>query len=117
MNNNNWIKVGEIGVDAGLCWVGDPCYIMGQDASSHPCKTWNEFCDILRNKELENENTPRELTAQWQFPLGHDMAKKAWLAGNPLAHDLLHEIENFDYENPDAQLFIRKHEHTAPVNV
>lgn len=22
-----WEKVGVMGVDAGLCWVGDPCYI------------------------------------------------------------------------------------------
>jgi hypothetical protein len=39
-----WEKVGTIGVDAGLCWVGDPCYVMGKD-SSHGPKTWKEFCD------------------------------------------------------------------------
>lgn len=22
-----WEKVGAIGVDAGLCWLGDPCYV------------------------------------------------------------------------------------------
>ena len=22
------VKVGEIGVDAGLCWIGDPCFLM-----------------------------------------------------------------------------------------
>lgn len=22
----NWTQVGVIGVDSGLCWVGDPCY-------------------------------------------------------------------------------------------
>jgi hypothetical protein len=23
--------IGEIGVDAGLCWIGDPCYILHTD--------------------------------------------------------------------------------------
>ncbi len=64
MENNKWEKVGEIGVDAGLCWVGDPCYIMGEDASSHPCKTWNEFCDKLQRGEKKG-------IMQWNYPLGH----------------------------------------------
>lgn len=25
---SEWVKVGTIGVDAGLCWIGDPCYIL-----------------------------------------------------------------------------------------
>lgn len=25
---DGWQKVGEISVDAGICWVGDPCYIL-----------------------------------------------------------------------------------------
>ena len=37
-------RVGFIGVDAGLCWVGDPCYVLGKDAG-HGVKTWKEFCD------------------------------------------------------------------------
>ena len=37
-------KVGYIGIDAGLCWVGDPCYVMGKD-SGYGVKTWKEFCD------------------------------------------------------------------------
>ena len=24
-------KIGVIGVDAGLCWIGDPCYILHKD--------------------------------------------------------------------------------------
>ena len=26
--NEEWEHIGEIGVDAGLCWLGDPCYIL-----------------------------------------------------------------------------------------
>ena len=65
MENNEWQKVGEIGVDAGLCWLGDPCYILGEDASEQPTKTWNEFCDLLGKKEKKG-------VAQWQYKTGHD---------------------------------------------
>jgi hypothetical protein len=41
--------VGHIGVDAGLCWIGDPCYIMGEDASDNP-QTWDDFCKSLGNE-------------------------------------------------------------------
>ena len=41
-----WEKIGEIGVDAGLCWVGDPCYVLGKD-SSHGPKIWDAFCKKL----------------------------------------------------------------------
>lgn len=43
----SWERVGEIGVDAGLCWVGDPCYCVTPDADNHPAQTWKEFCDKL----------------------------------------------------------------------
>jgi len=51
--NTNWERVGSIGVDAGLCWVGDPCYCVTPDASSHPAETWDEFCAKLRKGEKE----------------------------------------------------------------
>ncbi len=35
---------GHICVDAGLCWVGDPCYVMGEE-SSYGVDSWGEFCD------------------------------------------------------------------------
>ena len=37
-------KVGTFGVDAGLCWIGDPCYVVSKDAS-HVWSTWDKFCD------------------------------------------------------------------------
>ena len=39
-------KVGSIFVDAGLCWIGDPCYVLGDDASSR-VTDWMEFCKKL----------------------------------------------------------------------
>lgn len=38
-----WEKIGTVGVDAGMIWVGDPCYVLGRD-SSHGPKNWQEFC-------------------------------------------------------------------------
>ena len=55
--------VGHIGVDAGLCWIGDPCYIMGDDAS-HRVKNWSDFCDQI------NHDNP---TAQsFNYEMGHE---------------------------------------------
>ena len=41
-----WHSAGTIGVDAGLCWVGDPCYVM----HAHPKdigEDWAGFCERL----------------------------------------------------------------------
>ena len=37
-------EVGIIGVDAGLCMVGDPCYIKSED---HPAHDWSKFCSMI----------------------------------------------------------------------
>jgi hypothetical protein len=44
------VLVGHIGVDAGLCWIGDPCYILHKDKGDKPAaigKDWGDFCDTL----------------------------------------------------------------------
>jgi Protein of unknown function (DUF4241) len=61
-----WEKVGEIGVDAGLCWVGDPCYILHRKPGTEPKdlgKTWPEFCDKL------GDDYPT--AKQFNYDLGH----------------------------------------------
>lgn len=45
-----WEKVGEVGVDAGLIWIGDPCYVVAKD-SSHVQPKWDKFCAELEKKE------------------------------------------------------------------
>ena len=37
------IDLGNIFVDAGLCWIGDPCYVLGDDASNRVTE-WSDFC-------------------------------------------------------------------------
>lgn len=48
-----WEKVGTIDVDAGLCWIGDPCYIIGNDELDYPYLNWDDFCKKLFIKEKE----------------------------------------------------------------
>ena len=49
MTNKSRVKVGVIGIDAGLCWIGDPCYIIhhGHLLPKDIGLTWLEFCDGL----------------------------------------------------------------------
>jgi hypothetical protein len=60
-----WEQVGEVGVDAGLMWLGDPCYIMGNDAS-RKWDTWSDFCDNLRDKHWDYTGV-----TQYNFSRGH----------------------------------------------
>ena len=42
--------VGWIGVDAGLCWIGDPCYVLpDEDDTENPGSDWEKFCDAFRS--------------------------------------------------------------------
>jgi hypothetical protein len=50
------IELGEISVDAGLCWIGDPCYVMGDDATSR-VTDWAAFCEKL-NVETQHFSAP-----------------------------------------------------------
>ncbi len=41
-------QIGQIGIDAGLCWIGDPCYILHADLLPKAVgKDWSHFCDLL----------------------------------------------------------------------
>ena len=48
-------KIGSVGVDAGCIWIGDPCYIMGDDASFKVDK-WEDFCNLLNEFEFDENN-------------------------------------------------------------
>ena len=67
MDKPTWIRVGEVGVDAGLCWIGDPTYLHG-DPPAEWGKTWRDFLDTLREKEKE-KGYP--LPVQFNYDLGH----------------------------------------------
>lgn len=61
---SKWEKAGTIGVDAGVCWIGDPCYILHTDSPKEIGKDWEEFCNILESKQKNG-------TAQFDYDLGH----------------------------------------------
>jgi hypothetical protein len=71
MEKGKWVKVGEIGVDAGLCWIGDPCYILHKSEQEKPKaigKDWSEFCNIL-DKHREENDYPTMI--QFNYDMGH----------------------------------------------
>ena len=47
--------VGKIGVDSGLCWIGDPCYIISSTGERR-FESWKNFCSELQ--DLEKDNYP-----------------------------------------------------------
>lgn len=57
--------IGHIAVDAGLCWIGDPCYILHKDENYKSIgKDWGEFCRLL------GENYPTAMS--FNFDKGHE---------------------------------------------
>jgi len=58
--------IGDIGVDAGLCWIGDPCYILHKEQPPKAIgKDWDEFCDLL------NDDDQYPTAKQFHYDLGH----------------------------------------------
>lgn len=47
MRKSRWVQVGEIGVDAGLVMIGDPCYISDTIPEDKNPKNWDKFCDFV----------------------------------------------------------------------
>lgn len=64
LESEGWKPVGVIGVDAGLCWLGDPCYCVTPDATSHPAKDWPSFCKMLDKNKYPN-------AMQFNYAKGH----------------------------------------------
>lgn len=55
--------LGHIGVDAGIVWIGDPCYILHKEnnpkmiSDKNPKsigKNWNEFCEKFFESEHDS---------------------------------------------------------------
>lgn len=47
MSIDVWEPVGQVGVDSGVLWLGDPCYVMPDDAEDNPGADWVEFARQL----------------------------------------------------------------------
>lgn len=50
--------IGHIGVDAGICWIGDPYYILHSDDGLPKTlgKDWEEFCDLIDERPGKSFN-------------------------------------------------------------
>lgn len=49
-------KIGVIGIDAGCCWIGDPCYLAPTDRPTaplapSPASGWSKFIDWLHGAD------------------------------------------------------------------
>ena len=66
-------QIGLVGVDSGLIWVGDPCYIIGKDEKTAYKETgtsWSDFCDGLRKKQGIDTSNYKPY-AQFNYDMGH----------------------------------------------
>jgi hypothetical protein len=66
--------VTDVGVDAGCIWIGDPCYVMGDEAS-HRVKSWDGFATKLF-AEMDETKAP------FAEPLGHWLGVCAMTGGD-----------------------------------
>lgn len=53
MKISKWARVGSITVDAGLCWIGDPCYVLHREGGlpKELGTDWRDFCGKLFAKQ------------------------------------------------------------------
>lgn len=50
ISKGDWELAGHFGVDAGIVWIGDPCYILHKEKEKLPDtlgKDWGDFCNKL----------------------------------------------------------------------
>ena len=58
-NGQTWTQIGFIGIDAGGCWIGDPCYLRpdsnGPDgpAEGSPAGPWVGFINWLGDADAK----------------------------------------------------------------
>lgn len=50
-----WERVGSVGVDSGLVWLGDPCYLFTDDNEPPALgATYEDFLATLRDREVDS---------------------------------------------------------------
>jgi len=79
--------VGEVGVDSGLVFVGDPCYIKHDDRLTDESK-WNQFCDYHH----KDDGRPKELVATRTLPNGKEATD---INGNVIQYNIGCIISDF----------------------
>jgi len=49
--------LGRIMIDAGICWLGDPCYVLPDGSDLNPGADWSKFCEALNESDKPGEPT------------------------------------------------------------
>jgi hypothetical protein len=55
----DWEKIAEIGVDAGMVWVGDPAYTMTPDTPYPIAPDWQGFVNQVFQRPFERDRFAR----------------------------------------------------------
>jgi hypothetical protein len=45
--------IGHVSVDAGMVWIGDPCYVLHTELPETLGRTWTEFCGNLNRIDTD----------------------------------------------------------------
>ena len=57
INLDGWTKIGEISVDSGLIWIGDPCYVIHNDKYNKELgNNWIDFCNNFFDKKKKSSS-------------------------------------------------------------
>lgn len=59
------VQIGTVGVDAGLCYLGDPCYVIGKELGR---MEWGEFLDKMYESDPVNRDNAMHWTVSAPFP-------------------------------------------------
>tara|TARA_R100000315_G_scaffold58079_1_gene33046 strand:- start:265 stop:690 length:426 start_codon:yes stop_codon:yes gene_type:complete len=57
LRRNGFATIGYIRIDAGLCWIGDPCYVIAKDCE-YGWEDWASFCQSLNQDKNTREQDP-----------------------------------------------------------
>lgn len=72
MATARWRKIGTVGVDAGMVWIGDPCYVIHQSsqqlAQGGMGADWDGFLTLLYDGK--NDGSEFDRTGSKEMPLG-----------------------------------------------
>jgi hypothetical protein len=74
MKSTRRVHVGTVGIDAGMLYLGDPCYVsstpLGQTADDPDDKHWRAFLDPLGEFETAATVLGTMPNGQTRFPAG-----------------------------------------------
>lgn len=59
------VQIGTVGVDAGLCYLGDPCYVIDNHLGKMP---WGEFLNKMYASDPVNGENGRHWTVRSPMP-------------------------------------------------